>query len=168
MKRILLIFILIFNFVFTGYSITFQADENFLKQYFSYDKKSSSYVFNMKKFNTLSFNTLKMEDNLFVIQTIIRFDEILEGLKEVQFNNKVDTFVIPKIDLMHAENSLVFIGFNNIDNIDKLIDFFYKGNVYLEYVTETDTNRYKINNKTCKIFSEILKYNYEKQLNVQQ
>lgn len=69
---------------------------------------------------------------------------------------------------MHAENSLVFIGFNNIDNIDKLIDFFYKGNVYLEYVTETDTNRYKINNKTCKIFSEILKYNYEKQLNVQQ
>lgn len=167
MKRILLIFILIFNFVFTGYSITFRADENFLKQYFSYDKKSSSYVFNMKKFNTLSFNTLKMGDDLFVIQTIIRFDELLEGLQEVQFNNKVDTFVIPKIDLMHAENSLVFIGFSKIDNIDKLIDFFYKGNVYLEYVTETDTNRHKINNKTCKIFSEILKYNYEKQLNEQ-
>lgn len=167
MKKILLIFILIFSFVFAGYSITFHADENFLKKYFSYDKKSNSYVLNMKKFNTLSFNTLKMKDNLFVIQTIIRFDKQLEGLKEVQFNNKVDTFVIPKINLLQAENSLVFIGLNNINNIDNLIEFFYKGNVYLEYVTENETNRYKINSKTCKIFSEILKYNYEKQLNVQ-
>ena len=162
MKRILLIFIFMFSFIFRGYSITFHADENFLKKYFSYDKKSSSYVFNIKKVNTLSFSTLKMKDDLFVIQTIIRFDKQLEDLKEVQFNNKVDTFIIPKINLMHAENSLVFIGLNNIDNIDKLIEFFYNGNVYLEYITENDTNRYKINSKTCKIFSEILKYNYEK------
>ena len=167
MKRILLIFILIFAFVFTGYSITFQADENFLKQYFSYDKKSSSYVFNMKKLIPYLLILWKWEMIYLLYKLIIRFDELLEGLKEVQFNNKVDTFVIPKIDLMHAENSLVFIGFSKIDNIDKLIDFFYKGNVYLEYVTENNTNRYKINNKTCKIFSEILKYNYEKQLNEQ-
>lgn len=127
MRKILLILTLIFSFVLRVYSITFQADENFLKKYFNYDKKLNSYVFNIKKFNTLSFNTLKMQDNSFIIQTIIRFDKYLDGLKEVQFNNKIDTFVIPKINLMHAENSLVFIGFSNIDNIDKLIDFFIKG-----------------------------------------
>ena len=113
MKRILLIFIFMFSFIFRGYSITFHADENFLKKYFSYDKKSSSYVFNIKKVNTLSFSTLKMEDDLFVIQTIIRFDKQLEDLKEVQFNNKVDTFIIPKINLIIFTKStyLIFLQY---------------------------------------------------------
>lgn len=163
MKNI--VFILIFTLSSIAYSITFYADENFLKKYFNYDKKLDTYVFNKNKVNTLSFHTLKVEDDLFVIQTIIKPDKGIEGLKELHFNNKDDVFVIPNIDLMHAANSLVFINLSNIsndDNLEKLIEFFNKGNIYLEYVTEDNIYRYKINNKTSKMFSEILKYNIKK------
>ena len=163
MKKILFTLIFVFTFIFEGYSITFHADESFLKKYFNYDKKLNIYVFNIKKVNTLTFNTLKIEDDVFIIQTIIKLDEQLDDLKEVRFNNKTDTFTIPDIDLMHVADTLVFIGFTNMsdEDIDKLIEFFSKGNIYLEYITESDIYRYKINNKTSKIFSEILKYNKE-------
>ncbi|WP_028329130.1 hypothetical protein [Brachyspira alvinipulli] len=163
MKNI--VFILIFTISSIAYSITFYADENFLKKHFNYDKKLDTYVFNKNKVNTLSFHTLKVEDDLFVVQTIIKQDKELYGLKEVRFNNKEeDIFVIPNIDLMHVADTLVFISLSNIDddNSDKLIEFFSKGNVYLEYVAEDDIYRYKINNKTSKIFAEVLKCNIKK------
>ena len=160
-----MVFVLIFTLSSIAYSITFYADENFLKKHFNYDKKLDAYVFNKNKVNTLSFHTLKVDENLFVVQTIINQDKELYGLKEVRFNNKEeDIFIIPNIDLMHVADTLVFINLSNIDdnNLDEFIEFFSKGNVYLEYAAEDDIYRYKINNRTSKIFAEILKCNIKK------
>ncbi|TKZ31715.1 hypothetical protein [Brachyspira catarrhinii] len=162
MKKILLIFTLFFAFSFLSYGVTFVVPEVFIKKYFTYDKKLEAYVYNITKLNTLSFNASKTENNEYIIQTIISLDKKLNNLKQVRFNNGEYVFEISDLDLIHLDNILLFSGFTNVrsNNLNKLIDFFNKGNVTLEYVLEDKIYKYSIDNKTCKIFSEILSYGH--------
>lgn len=162
MKKILLIFTLLLGFSFSVYGVTFVVPEVFIKKYFTYDKKLEAYVYNITKLNTLSFNASKTENNEYIIQTIISLDKKLNNLKQVRFNNGEYVFEISDLDLVHLDNILLFSGFTNVrsNNLNKLIDFFNKGNVTLEYVLEDKIYKYPIDNKTCKIFAEILSYEH--------
>lgn len=162
MKKILLIFTLLLGFSFSVYGVTFVVPEVFIKKYFTYDKKLEAYVYNITKLNTLSFNASKTENNEYIIQTIISLDKKLNNLKQVRFNNEEYVFEISDLDLIHLDNILLFSGFTNVrsNNLNKLIDFFNKGNVTLEYVLEDKIYKYSIDNKTCKIFAEILSYGH--------
>ena len=162
MKKILLTLTLVFAFSFSVYGLTFVVPEVFIKKYFIYDKKLEAYVYNITKLNTLSFNALKTENNEYIIQTIISLDKKLNNLKQVRFNNGEYVFEISDLDLIHLDNILLFSGFTNVrsNNLNKLIDFFNKGNITLEYVLEDKIYKYSIGNKTCKIFAEILSYGH--------
>lgn len=162
MKKILLTLTLLFAFSFSVYGVTFVVPEVFIKKYFTYDKKLEAYVYNITKLNTLSFNASKTENNEYIIQTIISLDKKLNNLKQVRFNNGEYVFEISDLDLIHLDNILLFSGFTNVrsNNLNKLIDFFNKGNVTLEYVLEDKIYKYPIDNKTCKIFAEILSYEH--------
>ncbi len=162
MKKILLTLTLLLGFSFSIYGVTFVVPEVFIKKYFTYDKKLEAYVYNITKLNTLSFNALKTENNEYIIQTIISLDKKLNNLKQVRFNNGEYVFEISDLDLIHLDNILLFSGFTNVhsNNLNKLIDFFNKGNVTLEYVLEDKIYKYSIDNKTCKIFAEILSYEH--------
>ncbi len=162
MRKILIIFSLLFAFSFSVYGLTFVVPEVFIKKYFTYDKKLEAYVYNITKLNTLSFNASKTENNEYIIQTIISLDKKLNNLKQVRFNNGEYVFEISDLDLIHLDNILLFSGFTNVrsNNLNKLIDFFNKGNITLEYVLEDKIYKYSIDNKTCKIFAEILSYEH--------
>ena len=162
MKKILLTLTLVFAFSFSVYGLTFVVPEVFIKKYFIYDKKLEAYVYNITKLNTLSFNALKTENNEYIIQTIISLDKKLNNLKQVRFNNGEYVFEISDLDLIHLDNILLFSGFTNVrsNNLNKLIDFFNKGNITLEYVLEDKIYKYSLGNKTCKIFAEILSYGH--------